>query len=58
MENVLSRRAALRMLTAAVAIAAASRGSAAELPMVTVRKDPSCDCCTGWPIMCVRRASQ
>lgn len=49
MTDILSRRTAMRMLgAAAVTITAAARGSAAELPMVTVRKDPNCSCCTGW----------
>jgi hypothetical protein len=43
-----SRREALRMLGAAATFAVVPRGFAETLPMVTVSKDPTCDCCTGW----------
>jgi hypothetical protein len=54
--NVLySRRSALHLIAAAgitVATAARSAGSesarAGQLPMVSVNKDPTCSCCTGW----------
>ena len=43
-----SRREALRVLCAAATFAAMPSSYAETLPMVTVSKDPTCDCCTGW----------
>src|SRR4051794_14616783 len=43
-----SRREALRMLGAAATFAMMPRVYAEALPMVTISKDPTCDCCTGW----------
>jgi hypothetical protein len=43
-----SRREALRILGAAATFAMMPRVYAEALPMVTISKDPTCDCCTGW----------
>src|SRR6185436_13896155 len=58
MTALYSRRSALHLIGAAAAgisFAAPARSaesdsarSAATLPMVTVNKDPTCSCCTGW----------
>jgi hypothetical protein len=48
MPSSVSRRAALHLIGAVATLAAAPRGRAEALPMVTVNKDPSCSCCTGW----------
>ncbi len=48
MRSMGSRREALRMLGAAVTFAMMPRVYAEALPMVTISKDPTCDCCTGW----------
>ncbi|MFA5901357.1 MAG: DUF411 domain-containing protein [Hyphomicrobium sp.] len=49
MNELPSRRAALQLLgLAAATITGVPRAFADALPMVTVRKDPNCSCCTGW----------
>ena len=48
MEVLRSRRATLRIFGAATAFVVIPRGFAQALPMVTISKDPDCDCCTGW----------
>jgi hypothetical protein len=48
MRSMGSRREALRILGAAATFAMMPRVYAEALPMVTIRKDPTCDCCTGW----------
>jgi hypothetical protein len=58
MTALYTRRSALHLIgaaTASISFAPLSRAtdsdsarSAATLPMVTVNKDPTCSCCTGW----------
>ena len=48
MNWICSRREALRVFGAAATFTAMPRSYAETLPMVTVRKDPTCACCTGW----------
>ena len=48
MTELYSRRTALRVLGATAVSLAALPARSAELPTVTVRKDPTCSCCTGW----------
>jgi hypothetical protein len=43
----LTRRSVL-LVAAGTAVFAATRGRAAEEQIVTVYKDPSCGCCSGW----------
>ena len=45
--SVLTRRSALS-LAAGAAVCATTGSRAAEEQIVTVHKDPSCDCCSGW----------
>ena len=45
--SVLTRRTAL-LLAAGAAICATTGSRAAEEQIVTVHKDPSCGCCSGW----------
>ena len=44
MQHAFSRREALCIVGAVFA----ARASAGALPMITVSKDPTCACCTGW----------
>ena len=49
MTALYTRRSALHLIGAAAAsISFAPLSRAATLPMVTVNKDPTCSCCTGW----------
>ena len=56
MTALYTRRSALHLIAAAASISFAPRSRAAEsnparattLPPVTVNKDPTCSCCTGW----------
>ena len=45
--SVLTRRSAL-LLAAGAAICATTGSRAAEEQIITVHKDPSCGCCSGW----------
>ena len=45
--SVLTRRSAL-LLAAGAAVCATTGSRAAEEQIVTVHKDPNCDCCSGW----------
>ena len=45
--SVLTRRSAL-LLAAGAAVCATTGSQAAEEQIVTVHKDPSCGCCSGW----------
>ena len=48
MQCLHSRRETLRMFGAAATFAVVPCSFAETLPMVTVTKDPNCNCCTGW----------